>query len=122
MFYFRQENLDQKYPKFRVLKAQKGYGIQNYTLYEDLPTIIEMSTKYPKYQHIFLLDDQRFTFCSFEISEDFKEKITFPYLQEIINEKRNIAERNTKEYFLFSQYVPWLKKLNFAGCGILDLL
>jgi len=102
MFYVRQENYDPKYPKFLVLKAQKGFGIQNYILYENLSTIIENSTNYPKYQHIFLLDDQRFSFFSFEVEQEFSEKITLQDVQALINQKIEIANKETKEEFLFS--------------------
>ena len=102
MFYLRQENFDPKYPKFRVLKAQKEFWIQNYLLYENLSTIIENSLTYPKYQHIFLLDDQRFHFFSFNITQQFEEKITLATVQNIINEKITLAERETKEEYLFS--------------------
>lgn len=102
MFYVRQENYDPKYPKFLVLKAQKGFGIQNYILYENLATIIENTTNYPKYQHIFLLDDQRFNFFSFEVEQEFTEKVTLQEIQEIINQKIDIANKETKEEFLFS--------------------
>jgi hypothetical protein len=102
MFYLRQENYDPKYPKFRVMKAQKEFGIQNYLLYENLSTIIEMSMGYPKYHHIFLLDDQRFHFFSFDVTMYFEEKITLSDLQRLINEKIALAEKETKEEYLFS--------------------
>jgi hypothetical protein len=102
MFYLRQENYDPKYPKFRVMKAQKEFGIQNYLLYENLSTIIENSIGYPKSHHIFLLDDQRFHFFSFDVETYFEEKITLIDLQKLINEKIVLAEKETKEAYLFS--------------------
>ncbi len=103
MFYFRQENFDQKYPKFRVLKAQKDYGIQNYTLYENLDSIIETSMDYPQYQHFFLLDEQRFDFFCFEIRQHCDSKITYSQVESIIAEKIQFAKTQTKSFFLFSQ-------------------
>ena len=103
MFYFRQENFDPKYPKFRVLKAQKDYGIQNYTLYENLESIVEMSMDYPQYQHFFLLDDQRFDFFCFSIHQNTDTKITFPWLESLITEKIQFSKTQTKSFFLFSQ-------------------
>ena len=102
MFYFRQENFDPKYPKFRVLKAQENYGIQNYTLYENLPSIIESSLSYPQYQHVFLLDDQKFEFFTFDFCYYFEEKISYWTLQNLIEEKILYANRQTRETFLFS--------------------
>jgi len=102
MFYARQENYDPKYSKFRALKAQKEFWIQNYILYEDLGTIIETTLTYPKYQHTFLLDDQRFHFFNFQIKEQFPEKITLQQLQHLINTKIEQANKETKEEFLFS--------------------
>ncbi|MDR2540463.1 MAG: hypothetical protein LBD11_01440 [Candidatus Peribacteria bacterium] len=67
-----------------------------------MPTIIENSVSYPKYQHIFLLDDQRFHFFSFSIEIFFEEKITLKDIQNLINEKILLADKQTKEEFLFS--------------------
>ncbi len=103
MFYFRQENFDPKYPKFRVLKAQENYGIQNYTLYESVDSIIESSLSYPQFQHIFLLDDQRFNFFSFNIHQYFEEKISYSLLQDLIYEKIEFLKKETKESLLFSR-------------------
>ncbi|MDR2415642.1 MAG: hypothetical protein LBD75_03390 [Candidatus Peribacteria bacterium] len=64
--------------------------------------IIEMSTSYPKYQHIFLLDDQRFHFFRFDFEQTFEHKITLRDLQTLINQKIHLADQNTKEEFLFS--------------------
>jgi hypothetical protein len=80
-------------------------------LYEQLPTIIENSVSYPKYQHIFLLDDQRFHFFSFVVEAYFADKITLKDLQKLINEKITLAEKTTKEEFLFSH----LDAINING-------
>jgi hypothetical protein len=84
------------------MKAQKEFGIQNYLLYENLSTIIETSVGYPKYHHIFLLDDQRFHFFSFEVQATFEEKITLHDIQKLINQKIALADKETKEEYLFS--------------------
>ncbi|MDR0282045.1 MAG: hypothetical protein LBI53_01615 [Candidatus Peribacteria bacterium] len=76
--------------------------MQNYILYEDLGTIIETTLNYPKYQHIFLLDDLRFHFFNFQIKEQFSEKVTLQQLQKLINTKIAQANKETKEEFLFS--------------------
>lgn len=102
MFYLWQENHDPKYMKFRVMKAQKEFGIQNYLLYENLGTIIETSIGYPKYHHIFLLDDQRFHFFSFDVQVYFEEKITLQDVQKLLHQKINLADQETKEEYLFS--------------------
>jgi hypothetical protein len=102
MFYIWQENYDSKYPKFRVMKTQKEFGIQNYLLYENLSTIIGTSSGYPKYHHIFLLDDQRFHFFSFDVEEYFDEKITLHHIQQLMHQKITLADRETKEEYLFS--------------------
>ena len=68
MFYLRQENYDPKYPKFRVIKSQPEFWLQNYLLYKPLSDIIQSTSKYPKYKHIFLLDDQRIVFFSYDFN------------------------------------------------------
>ena len=102
MFYLRQENYDPKYPKFRVIKSQAEFWLQNYLLYEPLSNIIETTTQYPKYKHIFLLDDQRFAFFSYDINITSEEKLTINDVQALVQEKLIQAEKETKEKFLFS--------------------
>ena len=114
MFYLRQENYDQKYPKFRVIKSQSEFWLQNYLLYEPLSKIINSTTQYPKYKHIFLLDDQRFSFFSYDIQFIIDKKITISDIQKLIQEKLSKAEKQTKEDFLFSHidsiFVNWKEK------------
>lgn len=102
MFYLRQENYDPKYPKFRVIKSQSESWLQSYLLYEPLENIINSTIQYPKYKHIFLLDDQRFTFFSYNISFFCKENLTISEIQSLIQDKIIKAEKETKEKFLFS--------------------
>ena len=102
MFFLRQENYDPKYPKFRVIKSQAEFWLQNYLLYEPLSNIIASTTQYPKDKHIFLLDDQRFAFFSYDISFFIEKKITLDDIQSLVQEKIFEAEKQTKEKFLFS--------------------
>jgi hypothetical protein len=60
------------------------------------------TTQYPKYKHIFLLDDQRFAFFSYDINFSSEEKLTIADVQSIVQEKIYEAEKQTKEKFLFS--------------------
>ena len=114
MFYLRQENYDPKYPKFRVIKSQAEFWLQNYLLYESLSNIIASTTQYPKYNHIFLLDDQRFAFFSYDINFTSENKLTISDIQLIVQEKIIDAEKQTKEKFLFSHidsiFVNWKEK------------
>lgn len=102
MFFLRQENYDPKYPKFRVMKSQPEFGIQNYILYEPLSNIIDSTTTYPKYKHVFLLDDQRFAFFRYDIQFYAENKLTLTDVQNLVQEKISQAEKETKELFLFS--------------------
>jgi hypothetical protein len=114
MFYLRQENYDPKYPKFRVIKSQPEFWLQNYLLYESLSTIITSTTQYPRYKHIFLLDDQRFAFFSYDIQFTSDKKITLADIQAMVQEKLFKAEKQTREKFLFSHIdsilVNWEEK------------
>ena len=114
MFYLRQENYDPKYPKFRVIKSQAEFWLQNYLLYEPLSNIIETTTQYPKYKHIFLLDDQRFSFFSYNTSFSSNKKLTISDINALVQEKLIKAEKETKEDFLFSHidsiFVNWQEK------------
>ena len=97
MFYLRQENYDPKYPKFRVMKSQPEFWLQNYILYESLSTILDSTLLYPKYKHIFLLDDQRFAFFSYDIKFTSEKKLTLNDIQSLVQEKLALAEKQTKE-------------------------
>ena len=114
MFYLRQENYDPKYPKFRVIKSQSEFWLQNYLLYEPLSKIIDSTTQYPKYKHIFLLDDQRFSFFSYNTSFSSDKKLTISDINALVQEKLIKAEKETKEDFLFSHidsiFVNWQEK------------
>ena len=114
MFYLRQENYDPKYPKFRVMKSQPEFWLQNYILYESLSTIIDSTLQYPKYKHIFLLDDQRFAFFSYNVEFTCEKKLTLNDIQSLVQEKLALAEKQTKEKFLFSHFdcilVNWIEK------------
>lgn len=102
MFFLRQENYDPKYPKFRVIKSQAEFWLQNYLLYEPLTNIIDSTLQYPKYKHIFLLDDQRFVFFSYDINFTSEKKLTLNDIQSLVQEKIFESEKLTKEKFLFS--------------------
>lgn len=119
MFYLRQENYDPKYPKFRVIKSQPEFWLQNYLLYESLSKIIDSTEQYPKYKHIFLLDDQRFVFFSYDIQFTSEKKLTLKDIQELVQEKLVEAEKQTKEEFLFSNidsiFVDWVEKQFLIG-------
>ena len=114
MFYLRQENYDPKYPKFRVMKSQPEFWLQNYILYESLSTIIDSTLQYPKYKHIFLLDDQRFAFFSYNVEFTSEKKLTLNDIQSLVQEKIALAEKETKEKFVFSHFdcilVNWIEK------------
>ena len=114
MFYLRQENYDPKYPKFRVIKSQSEFWLQNYLLYEPLSKIIDSTTQYPRYKHIFLLDDQRFSFFSYNTSFSSDKKLTISDINALVQEKLIKAEKQTKEDFLFSHidsiFVNWQEK------------
>ena len=114
MFYLRLENYDPKYPKFRVMKSQPEFWLQNYILYESLSTILDSTLLYPKYKHIFLLDDQRFAFFSYDIKFTSEKKLTLNDIQSLVQEKLTLAEKQTKEKFLFSHFdcifVNWIEK------------
>lgn len=102
MFYLYHEHYDPNFPKFSIIKEQKDIWLQNYILYENLKTILESSLQYTSYQHIFLLDDQRFSFFYFPIKKTVDSTITLSDIQTLISQKITQTEQKTKETFLFS--------------------
>jgi len=97
-----------------VIKSQPEFWLQNYLLYEPLSNIIYTTTQYPKYKHIFLLDDQRFVFFSYDTQFNADHKLTITDVQSMIQDKIYEAEKETKEQFLFSHiddiFVNWEEK------------
>ena len=97
-----------------MIKSQPEFWLQNYLLYEPLSNIIYTTTQYPKYKHIFLLDDQRFVFFSYDTQFNADHKLTITDVQSMIQDKIYEAEKETKEQFLFSHiddiFVNWEEK------------
>lgn len=87
MFYLRYEYLSESFPRCNVFKIRENKNIQNYTIHEDLSSVILQSREYPKYDHFFLLDESRFSFFRFDISQEFESEITITTLNEFIQSK-----------------------------------
>jgi hypothetical protein len=54
---------------------------------------VEKANDYPKYNHVFLLDESRFSFFRFDIFQEFEEKITITNIQEVIDEKISLIKQ-----------------------------
>ncbi len=119
MFYIWHEIYDPKYPKFYVLRYQKELGLQHFTSYNDLDSIIAESRKYPNYQHYFLLDDTRFHFFRFDIFKEQEQALTIDDLNAIIDERLSYLKSQTKEELLFTHiddiYVDEKPKKHLLG-------
>jgi len=74
-------------PKFRAYKLRKNQQIQQLVFHKNLRKIIDYTENYPKYKHIFMLDESRFSFFRIDIFLQQEEKITIQDLQKIIKEK-----------------------------------
>lgn len=101
------------------MKSQPEFWIQNYILYEPLSNIVNSTVLYPKYKHIFLLDDQRFEFFSYNVSFQSETKLTFADVQDLVQEKLSQAMSQSKEKFLFSHIdsikIDWVEKQFLIG-------
>ena len=98
MYHIRYENLSDNYPRFRVYKIYNEEEIQHYTMHLNLFQAIEKSSEYSKYDHIFMLDESRFSFFRFDIFQEFKEKITLKDIQEIIDAKVNLIKQQRETH------------------------
>ncbi|MCF7834841.1 hypothetical protein K9M48_02175 [Candidatus Gracilibacteria bacterium] len=87
MYHIRYEYLSDNYPRFRVYKIYNEEEIQNYTLHLSFFDAVKKSQEYPRYDHIFMLDESRFSFFRFDVYQKFDKKITIQDLQKIIDEK-----------------------------------
>jgi len=82
----------------------------------DLFQAIEKSYNYPKYEHIFMLDESRFSFFRFDIFHEFKEKITLNDVQDIINSKINLIKQEREiqdeiiSTYIDTIYIDWDQK------------
>lgn len=87
MHYLRYEYLSESYPRCNVFKLRDQSEILNYTLHEDISSVIKQSLEYPKYDHFFLLDESRFNFFRTDFFQYFEEEITIQQLNTLIKEK-----------------------------------
>ena len=83
--------------KFRSYKLRKDQQIQQYVFHKNLKEVINYAENYPKYKHIFMLDESRFAFFRIDIFLQQKEKFTIQNLQALIKEK---CEDQRKQYKL----------------------
>jgi hypothetical protein len=70
-----------------VYKLREKEQIQQYVLHENLTKIVDQSYQYPKYDHIFMLDESRFDFFRFDMYDHFDEAFTLQNLQDMISQK-----------------------------------
>jgi len=119
MFYLWHEVYDKHHPKFSVVKFQDKFWLQQYDRYEPLDTIIGDSLSHPKYNHYFLLDDNRFHFFRFDIYREFSEPMKMADLDAIVSDRIDYLKTITKEELLFpvidNIYVDWEAKKFLIG-------
>lgn len=87
MFYLRYEYLSESFPRCNVFKIRDTKELLHYTIHEDLSSIVQQSAEYPKYEHFFLLDENRFSFFRCDVNQVFEEEITIHTLNDILKEK-----------------------------------
>jgi hypothetical protein len=116
MYQIRYENLSDNYPRFRLYKIYNQDEMQHYTMHLNLFDAVEKSLEYPKYEHIFMLDESRFSFLDLIFSKKFKEKISIQDIQEIIDSKialikkqRDISDEIISTY-IDTIYIDWDSK------------
>ncbi|MBR6907255.1 hypothetical protein IKN40_01800 [bacterium] len=66
-----------------------------------MDTIIGDSLSHPKYNHYFLLDDNRFHFFRFDIYREFSEPMKMADLDAIVSDRIDYLKTITKEELLF---------------------
>ena len=87
MFYIRYEYLSESYPRFRVYKSREQEQILPYVLHESFANVVRQSELYPKYQHIFMLDESRFSFFRFDLYITKDRKMTLQDIKDLIHTK-----------------------------------
>jgi len=97
MFQIWYEYQSVSYPKFRCFKIRKDQSIQDFVFHKPLKDILRYTAKYPKYHHIFMLDEGSFSFGRFDIFEHFDEKFTIQDLQKLI---RYQCDTKKKQHWL----------------------
>jgi len=86
MYQLRYEFFSESYPKFSSYKIRQHHDIQKYVFHKDLKEILRHTTEYPKYKHIFLLDEKRFSFARFDVFKTTERNFTIQDLQWCIKE------------------------------------
>lgn len=116
MYQIRYEYLSNDYPRFRNYKIYDENEIQHYTMHLDLFQAVEKANDYPKYNHVFLLDESRFSFFRFDIFQEFQEKVTLKDVQDIIDAKINLIKQQREipdeiiSTYIDTIYVDWDQK------------
>ena len=87
MLHIWYEYFSESYPRFRVYKLRGQDAVQQFVLHETFRDVALKSAEYPRYDHIFLLDESRFDFFRFDIFQQFDTPVTLQDLQNNINEK-----------------------------------
>jgi len=116
MFQIRYEHYSESYPKFRWYKIRPQQQVQKFIYHKSLSKIIDYAQEYPRYKHIFMLDESRFNFFRFDVFEHFDKKFTLNDLQKIIKYR---CDSKKKEYnldweklvsYIDTIYINWEEK------------
>ncbi len=99
MLKLRYEYFSESYPRFGVYKIQEWEKIQHHILHEKFSKIVDTAFEEEQFQHIFLLDESRFSFFRFDIFLEIETNFSIQKLQEITKEKMEEIE--------FKQRIPW---------------
>jgi len=86
MYQIWYEFFSESYPKFINYKIRQDWVIQKLVFHKNLQEIIWQATEYSQYQHIFLLDEQRFSFSRFDIFKNIERPFTIQDLNSCIKD------------------------------------
>ena len=100
---------------FLVYKIQENQDLIKYTLNNNLKEILDISLKFPKFEHYFLLDETYFYFFRFDIFLNQENELKLNELNEIIQDKKNEIKTRTRDAELINSYIDnifinWDKK------------
>lgn len=100
---------------FLVYKIQEKQDVIKYMLNNNFNEVLDISLKFPKNDHYFLLDESYFHFFRFDIFLEKEDEVNLQELNEIVKNKKDgikVETRNSEllNSYIDSIYVDWEKK------------
>jgi len=90
---------------FLVYKIQEKQDVIKYMLNNNFNEVLDISLKFPKNDHYFLLDESYFHFFRFDIFLEKEDEVNLQELNEIVKNKKDGIKVETRNSELLNSYI-----------------